>query len=226
MYSRDETAGVIQSFGNFLHCCNRMKAKLMKSNRYVIVAVVVTAFFVVWFCFGFLPNGNEEKAISQHKTGVRFEKRHLAEPIKVASDFDWSDLTEVELDDMLRYFQEDREKKGFEWKTIAFPGETVVTEMFEGRNGQFIISEITPTVSTNVEGIPVVLVKINMFELSLSGEITPVINTDREITSKGQSRDLIHNERGEFRIAVAAEIILGGSAVDITLQGGFSQIEK
>ncbi len=75
------------------------------------------------------------------------------------ADLDWNCLSKTELDEFVSYFGANSNRKGFHSITKVESGESVLTEGYQGRVGEFVFSKITPTLKKGNDGTTMVEIR-------------------------------------------------------------------
>ena len=88
----------------------------------------------------------------------------------VPSDFDWDTLSENDLNLLSGHFGSTKSPSSFELSFVP-SGETIIADVYEGMQGEFICTKLIPTVKKLDDGTEVVVFKVHCQGITLAGDV-------------------------------------------------------
>lgn len=126
--------------------------------------------------------------------------------LKVPADLSWSSLSDKELREFTSHFENAKAPNSCSLETLVKPGETIVTEAYEGKPGEFVFSKLTPSIQTRSDGTNVVEVNVNSFGLNVSGEQHDIVSHVLEVAPRSHHSIITRLNDATYDIDVSAVV--------------------
>lgn len=104
---------------------------------------------------------------------------------KVPADVLWSGPSLGELRELHDSFENFQAPHRSSLETLVQSGESIVTEPYEGKPGEYVFTQVTPVIKTRSDGTAFVEVKVNSFGVTVSGEQHRISSDILEMGSGG-----------------------------------------
>ncbi|MEY4484200.1 MAG: hypothetical protein RL693_1652 [Verrucomicrobiota bacterium] len=148
---------------------------------------------------------------------------------KVPADVVWSGPSLGELRVLHDSFENSKAPHSSSLETLVQPGESIVTEPYEGKPGEYVFSQLTPVIKTRSDDATIVEVKVNSFSVTVSGEQHPILSSVFEIDSgsnrfKGSPDNDARYSAG-YTIDVSALVEGIPPMVKLTVEGSYEIYE-
>ncbi len=148
----------------------------------------------------------EPKAPTPVKLDSKLTVTRKKEVLKVPADLSWTSLSEKELREFTSYFENPKSPNSCSLEILVKSGETIVTEAYEGKPGEFVFSELTPVIKTRSDGTAVVEVNVNSFGLNVSGEQHSIVSQVLEIAPRSRHSIITRLNDARYDIDVSAVV--------------------
>ena len=185
---------------------------------------IVSAILWVWFPKATVHNPSQPRL---EKTVSVGSKR---EALLVSSDLDLSGLTKRDLRQFTTYFDEGKPPHEFSYSTEVKFGQSVITECYEGRPGEFIINKLTPKLTGRRGQFDVLEIESTLLSFSVSGDGSSLFDFTMKMEMNGnkpsESLGTMHTREGAFTLKAEATILPDGDSILLETSGGFKSKEK
>lgn len=152
------------------------------------------------------------------------------EAMVVPSDLAWGKLSDEELREVMSFFGEEKSPHSFRWTTKVAIGESVITEAYEGRPGEFVFNKLTPRLEGQRDGRDLVVIEAAIFTINLTGEQKTVLDCGFGMSMRrgqgAESKGVMHGREGDYTIKGEVTVLDGGTSVFLDASGGFEPRTK
>lgn len=190
--------------------------KIRPSIRvFFILTFALLAVVVFWS-----NNGDKEPETSPEESTSkpRYHKKETS--IQLSEKFTWDSVTKRELEEFNEFFGGKTSPHSFESKISVLPGDTVITDFYEGLPGEFVFSEVTPEITIGEDGLPIIEVFTDTKRLLLDGSIETISAQPVEAPAGGLSWS-IGTDSGIYRLLLIGNHDDTTGMISLDLEGKF-----
>jgi len=148
------------------------------------------------------------------------------EALIVPSNLQWDELAEGELRKFTAHFEQDNSRQNFHWETKVAIGESIVTQGYEGKPGEFVFTRLTPVIR-NQKGEAT-----SPLEFDLSTHTIDLFGQERKLTDHSlkmhmmsggilQGTMYVGASEGNYKIQVKTTNNYQSSNIPVQVTGGF-----
>ncbi len=141
--------------------------------------------------------------------------------VTVASSYSWDKVTEEELREFTSLFEVRPVRKNFVLEIDVEPGETILTDAFETRPGEYFLSRLTPTLARSPDGSTVVMMKVESFTVTLTGESKDRISNTKEMVPGGYTTLGCLAHDGNYTVGIAVGLNQGSPPIHVKATGAY-----
>lgn len=199
-----------------------------RSLSYTVLAAtfltIVCAILWVWFPEAKVHNPTQprlEKIVS-----LRLKRGALL----VSSDLDFKGLTKEDLQQFTTYFDEGKPPHEFSYSIKVKFGQSVITECYEGRPGEFIVNKLTPKLTGRRGQFDVLEIESTLLSLTVNGDESSLFDFTMKMEMNGntpsESLGTKYTGEGAFTLKAEATILPDGDSILLETSGGFKSKEN
>lgn len=148
--------------------------------------------------------------------------------VVVPQTFEWAGLSEEELQMLSGHFGGGKSPSDFAMKKVVVSGTTIITDVYEGRPGEFVCSKLTPTIKKLKDGTEAVEVHVDCTSFTVSGKQNVLFSrfgSTHQVKS-GNSKSVAHlTPDGNYAMGFGVKI-KGGDEVEIEASSQFHALPK
>lgn len=183
--------------------------------------LLLVVFACVWEKWQPVSTGNKPK--TEKKTTS--ERRNEALVVK-SSDIESSKLSEAQLQEYISFFEKPKlPHTQFHTATKVSIGQTIITQAYEGKPGEFVLTRFTPSVRTQSDSDKApLLMEFETSIIDVSGNQRNLakypLKMFRTGTNRLSSASDISTPEGVYKVSIEAALI-SADQISVELSGGF-----
>jgi hypothetical protein len=141
------------------------------------------------------------------------------------NDTNWDVLTRDEFKEIVAHFGNGSDRNSFEWNAKVALEQTVITDAYEGRSGEFFMSRLTPTLNKNGDSKAPIMVNVCTQGMDVSGNSRTLVNHNLRMFETGlnqlESGMAISTDEGVYNLKIKASRSQDENLFNFEASGGF-----
>ena len=195
-------------------------------NSVLVATFLTTMSAILWV---WLTQAKVHKP-SQPRLGKTVSFGSKRDPLLVSSNLDLKGLTVKDLQQFASYFNEARPPHEFLYSTKVKFGQSVITDCYEGRPGEFIVNKLTPKLTGERGQFDVLEIESTLLSLSVNGDESSLFDFTMKMEMNGnkpsESSGTKFTREAAFTLKAEATILPDGDSILLKTSGGFKSEDK
>lgn len=193
-------------------------------NRRHVPALICFAVFLIVAVWRWPASAPPQRSVQQFPQNKK-------EALIVPSNLQWNKLAEDELRKFTANFEQDNSRHNFHWETKVAVGQSIVTQGYEGKPGEFVFTRLTPVIRNQKEGTT------SPLEFDLSTHTIDLFGQERKLSDHAlkmhmmpggvlQGTMYIGASEGSYKIQFKSNNIFQNKNIEVDITGEFTSRMK
>ncbi len=143
--------------------------------------------------------------------------------VRIPSDKNWSEASEEELREFTALFGSRTMPTSLKMNVAVESGETLLTDAYEARPGEFVFSKLTPTRKQLPDGTSVIEMQLSCFSISLTGEPRDIMSRTWDLEPLNIYTTGVFTDHGMYHVTASARSGYTEGPINLQVSGDFRE---